>query len=80
MNDIMVHAITDGRDTSPTGGAAYLEASRNEACADWRADRDGHRPLLRDGPRQTLGAQQARVGRNRPRPRRADAASHPAPR
>jgi 2,3-bisphosphoglycerate-independent phosphoglycerate mutase len=23
--DIMVHAITDGRDTSPTGGAAYLE-------------------------------------------------------
>ena len=24
VNDLMVHAITDGRDTSPTGGAAYL--------------------------------------------------------
>ena len=24
VNDIMIHAITDGRDTSPTGGAAYL--------------------------------------------------------
>ena len=24
VNDIMVHAITDGRDTSPTGGAAFL--------------------------------------------------------
>jgi 2,3-bisphosphoglycerate-independent phosphoglycerate mutase len=24
VSDIMVHAITDGRDTSPTGGAAYL--------------------------------------------------------
>ncbi len=25
VNDLMVHAITDGRDTSPTGGAAYLQ-------------------------------------------------------
>ncbi len=25
VEDIMVHAITDGRDTSPTGGADYLE-------------------------------------------------------
>lgn len=24
VNDLMVHAITDGRDTSPTGGAAYM--------------------------------------------------------
>jgi 2,3-bisphosphoglycerate-independent phosphoglycerate mutase len=24
VDDIMVHAITDGRDTSPTGGAAYM--------------------------------------------------------
>src|SRR5690606_31426634 len=24
VSDILVHAITDGRDTSPTGGAAYL--------------------------------------------------------
>jgi 2,3-bisphosphoglycerate-independent phosphoglycerate mutase len=26
VKDILVHAITDGRDTSPTGGAGYLEA------------------------------------------------------
>ncbi len=25
VDDIMVHAFTDGRDTSPTGGAAYLQ-------------------------------------------------------
>ncbi|MCE9519035.1 MAG: 2,3-bisphosphoglycerate-independent phosphoglycerate mutase [Verrucomicrobia bacterium] len=25
VNDLMVHAITDGRDTSPTGGAGYLQ-------------------------------------------------------
>jgi 2,3-bisphosphoglycerate-independent phosphoglycerate mutase len=29
VKDIMVHAFTDGRDTSPTGGAGYLEA-----CSD----------------------------------------------
>ncbi|MGC1479252.1 MAG: 2,3-bisphosphoglycerate-independent phosphoglycerate mutase [Chthoniobacterales bacterium] len=26
VSDILVHAITDGRDTSPTGGTAYLKA------------------------------------------------------
>ena len=25
VDDLMIHAITDGRDTSPTGGAAYLK-------------------------------------------------------
>jgi 2,3-bisphosphoglycerate-independent phosphoglycerate mutase len=30
--DVRVHCLTDGRDTSPTGGAAYLEAVE-EACA-----------------------------------------------
>src|ERR1700727_1894672 len=30
VTDIMVHAITDGRDTSPTGGAAYLETAARE--------------------------------------------------
>ena len=28
VGDIMVHAFTDGRDTSPTGGADFLEACR----------------------------------------------------
>jgi len=25
MNDVVIHAFLDGRDTSPTGGAGYLE-------------------------------------------------------
>ena len=30
VNDIMVHAITDGRDCSPTGGAGYLKTLQEE--------------------------------------------------
>ncbi len=30
--DIMIHAITDGRDTSPTGGEAYLAMVEDEAA------------------------------------------------
>ncbi|MBV9106718.1 MAG: 2,3-bisphosphoglycerate-independent phosphoglycerate mutase [Verrucomicrobia bacterium] len=33
VKDILIHAITDGRDTSPTGGAEYLITVRN-AVAD----------------------------------------------
>lgn len=32
VEDIMIHAITDGRDTSPTGGEAYLEKVEDEAA------------------------------------------------
>lgn len=32
VNDIYVHAITDGRDTSPTGGEAYLAKVEDEAA------------------------------------------------
>jgi 2,3-bisphosphoglycerate-independent phosphoglycerate mutase len=32
VNDIMIHAITDGRDTSPTGGEAYLATVEDEAA------------------------------------------------
>ncbi len=32
VEDIMIHAITDGRDTSPTGGAAYIEKVEDEAA------------------------------------------------
>ncbi len=67
--DIMIHAITDGRDTSPTGGADYLAALAAQSQRPG-GDRHGYRALLRDGPRQALGAQQTRVGRHRPRPRR----------
>jgi 2,3-bisphosphoglycerate-independent phosphoglycerate mutase len=30
VNEIFVHAFTDGRDTSPTGGAGYLQICENE--------------------------------------------------
>mgnify|MGYP003381200262 FL=1 len=33
VNDIMVHAITDGRDTSPTGGAKYLSYCEDKLAA-----------------------------------------------
>ncbi|MES2997698.1 MAG: 2,3-bisphosphoglycerate-independent phosphoglycerate mutase [Verrucomicrobiota bacterium] len=33
VKDIMIHAITDGRDTSPTGGAGYLAKVEDEAAA-----------------------------------------------
>jgi 2,3-bisphosphoglycerate-independent phosphoglycerate mutase len=32
VGDIMIHAITDGRDTSPTGGEAYLAMVEDEAA------------------------------------------------
>ncbi|MEX1047942.1 MAG: 2,3-bisphosphoglycerate-independent phosphoglycerate mutase [Akkermansiaceae bacterium] len=32
VNDIFIHAITDGRDTSPTGGARYLAKVEDEAA------------------------------------------------
>jgi 2,3-bisphosphoglycerate-independent phosphoglycerate mutase len=33
VKDILIHAITDGRDTSPTGGAEYLSTVRNAVAA-----------------------------------------------
>jgi len=32
VKDILIHAITDGRDTSPTGGAAYLSKVEDETA------------------------------------------------
>ncbi len=32
VNDIFIHAITDGRDTSPTGGAAFIAKVEDEAA------------------------------------------------
>ena len=32
VNDMFIHAITDGRDTSPTGGQAYLAKVEDEAA------------------------------------------------
>jgi 2,3-bisphosphoglycerate-independent phosphoglycerate mutase len=33
VSDILVHAITDGRDTSPTGGAGYMRAIQSDLDA-----------------------------------------------
>jgi 2,3-bisphosphoglycerate-independent phosphoglycerate mutase len=35
VNDILIHAITDGRDTSPTGGAEYLSAVESAVGASF---------------------------------------------
>ena len=64
---VFVHVITDGRDTSPQGGRGYVKAARGGGCRDGRAHRQRLRPLLRDGPRQALGARQARLRRDRQR-------------
>ena len=53
--DVVLHALTDGRDTSPTGGAAYMEeVERWLRSAGPR--RHGRRPLLGDGPRLAAGS------------------------
>ena len=57
VQDLVVHAFTDGRDTLPDVGRA-ASSRRSRAGASEAGDgarRLGHRPLLRDGPRQALG-------------------------
>ena len=60
----LVHAITDGRDTPPQSAAEYLDRLR-AALPPSVADRDRVRPLLRDGPRQALGARDEGLQRDR---------------
>ena len=73
VEDLVIHAFTDGRDTSPKSrgedardGAGVVRGGRR------RPDRLGDRALLRDGPRHALGphregrrAAAARQGRAR---------------
>ena len=54
VKDIMVHAITDGRDTSPTGGAAICSTWTRAFCEERREHRHGDRALLCHGPRPAL--------------------------
>ena len=62
---IAVHAVLDGRDKPPRSALAVYRSARGEAAADRaRPDRDGHRTLLRDGSRQTMGAYRARLARD----------------
>ena len=62
------HALTDGRDTSPTGGAAYMEEVERWLRSAGRVGTVGGRyyAMDRDSP---LGAHQARLRRDRPRER-----------
>ena len=65
--DVVFHAFTDGRDTLADGGREYL-AELERWLRAGGPDRHRQRPLLRDGPRHPLGAGQARLRRDRPRP------------
>ena len=50
VNEIFVHAFTDGRDSSPTGGAQFLQICEDELEAKQCQDRYRRRALLCDGP------------------------------
>ncbi len=74
VSRVFVHVLTDGRDTSPNGGRAYVAALEAAlAAAGVGAHRLDLGPLLGDGSRQAVGADQARLRHDRPR-RRADGA------
>ena len=65
--DLVLHALTDGRDTLPKSGAGYLEGGGRALAPPRRPDRHGRRPLLGHGPRPPLGPHQERLRRDRPR-------------
>ena len=56
VEDLVIHAFTDGRDTSPTSGAGVGGRPRGDLPRVRRGPRgERDRALLRDGPRQALG-------------------------
>ena len=71
VEDLVLHAFTDGRDTLPDSGAGYVAEAEG-----WLREHGGRvatveRALLRDGPRQPLGAHRAGLRRDRERRGRA---------
>ena len=74
----MVHAITDGRDTSPTGGAGFLEDLRSGPRSDRGTDRHRRRPLFCHGPRRRWDRNKLGVGCDRARSRQNVATRSPA--
>ena len=76
-DQVIVHAILDGRDTPPRSGAGYLEQLEQQISGRrYWTHRDRHRPLLQHGPRQSLGAHRARVRGVRAGPRVSASAVH----
>ena len=63
VNEIFVHAFTDGRDASPTGGAAIVKICEERARQNRRTNCDRRRPLFRHGSRSPLGSDENRMGR-----------------
>ena len=57
---VVVHALTDGRDTPPKMADRYIE-SLQAALPPSRSDRNGLRSLLCDGSRQPLGPRRNRL-------------------
>ena len=57
LERVFVHAFMDGRDTGPTSGAGYI-AQLEQKMREYGVGKVAthQRPLLRDGPRQALGA------------------------
>ncbi len=54
--DIVLHAFTDGRDTLPDSGAGYVAEAEAMAARGGRPGGECVGSLLRDGPRQPVGA------------------------
>ena len=69
---VFVHAFLDGRDVPPSSGLEYVRALES-VLAELGVGRVAtvHGPLLRDGPRQPLGARGAGVARHGARRGRA---------
>ncbi len=62
VKNVRVHAFLDGRDTPPRSAEASLAALQKKCDATrGRPHRLDLRPLLRDGPRQPLGARAVRL-------------------
>ena len=73
VEELIIHAFTDGRDTLPTSGAGYPGDGWSGWLVGGRAgpDRLGGGPLLGDGPRSPLGAHPGGLRPARSRPGRA---------
>ncbi len=65
VTEIFVHAFTDGRDTSPTGGAGFLRTCEKELKNSGARIITVVGPLFRDGSRSPLGPHKKSMGRNR---------------